>query len=947
MRQKKLLNQRIQRFKEKYNNSNIFIKYTIIFFFVMLIGLLPIEVKNGSFLFSGLFTSRVAGIDGLKQHLIFMSDFINHFKENIFSGLSLFRYDIGLGSDMINHYTYYSLFDPLMIVAYIIPLKHVEISYYILIILRLYLTGVAGILLARKLDIKKHSALLTVGILFVFNVAVLFSAFRHPMFVNGPMYFALIIYGYEKLKKGESSAVLTLSVFFGLISQFYIFIYVTFGFIVFELIDLLKDFNKNKIKDFIKYNLHYLLGVLLGGFVLFTQAYATLSGARVGSKGFELYQALDYAAIILSNIIPAVGDHYTAGIGNLFVFVICLYVLFNEKKKSTYSIFFIILLVLSFSAIFSYLINITSYVVNRWMFLIILPASIVVGKFIEESPKINEASLSKTLRILYVLIIYGIFFVLAHALTMTNIDNTALILINIALVVIALILSFKVMKSNFIAKTFKKILSSRNLYKYVIYNSLIVTLLVSGIYCFTLTPKDALNTYYEDKDLYKDVLAGVEFFRVEQDTYIAGVKDFSNDGIYYGYRSTASYNSMTSGSILDLIKEYNVVNNNNSVGYNGFNNRTRMLAINHVKYVIIRESDNITPPYGFSYKTSIDVIKYDETKYMHTTGGNALKDSQGNLVYEKVNIYVNDLFLNFGVVFNTYLTDEDTKNKNSVEKELLLLNTIVLDKDTDKVSKYNEDLRQDKVNVTDFQTNNLEVVGKGIVANKDGTISFKIPVVENEEVYIEISGIESVDYKKSFTTTYSTKDNQEVVQNYGYTSSMYIENKNHLVNLGYYENEEDLEVTISFNEGIYEFESIGYYLVSSSNIEEEINLLNANGLKDVEFNASSIKGKIDTEVNGYMYLSIPFSKGFRAFIDGKEVEVLKANTGYMAVYVDTDDVELIIKYSTTGLESGLAISALALIIFVIITRNELLHKITKNSQTNKNEEENEKNSTVY
>lgn len=948
MNQKKLLNQKIQRFKEKFNKSNIFIKYTIIFLFVMLIGLIPIEVKNGSFLFSGLFTSRVAGIDGLKQHLVFMNDFISHFKDNIFNGgISLFRFDIGLGSDMINHYSYYSLFDPLMLIAYIIPLKHVEASYYILIILRLYLTGVAGILLAKKLDIKKHNALLTVGILFVFNVAVLFSAFRHPMFINGPMYFALIIYGYEKLKRKESPVVLILSVFFGFISQFYILIYTTFGFIVFELIDFLRDYKKSKIKDFIKYNLYYFLGVMLGGFVLFTQVYATLSGARLGSKGFELYQALDYAAIILSNIIPAAGDHYTAGIGNFFVFIICLYVLYNEKKKSTYKIFFIILISLSLSAIFSYLINMASYVVNRWMYLIILPASIIVGKYIEDNQEVDETNLTKSLRILYTLIIYGIFFVIAHALTLTNISDTALILIDIALVVIALFLSFKVMKINFVSKTFKKILSSSNLYKYVIYNSLVVTLLVSGIYCFTLTPKNALNTYYEDKDLYKDVLVGDEFFRVEQDTYVAGVKDFSNDGIYYGYASTSSYNSMTSGSVLEFIKEYNVVNNNNSVGYNGFNNRTRLLAINHVKYVIIRESDDITPPYGFSYLNSIDVIKYDENLYMHNTGGNALKDSEGNLVYEKANIYVNNLFLNFGVVFKDYLTDEDTKDLNSVEKELLLLNTIVLDEDTDKISKYNQDLSQDKVIVSEFETNNLEVVGKGIKASKDGTLSFKIPVVEDKEVYIEVSGIESVDYKKSFRTTYAAKDNKEIVQNYGYTSSMYIENKNHLVNLGYYENEEDLEVTISFEEGIYEFVNIGYYLIDTNELEEDINLLNTNGLKDVEFSASCIKGKIDTEVNGYMYLSIPYSKGFKAFIDGKEVELLKANKGYMAVYVDSDDAELIVEYTTPGLEIGLFISALALIIFALIVRNQLLHKITTNYQTNKNEEENEKNSTVY
>lgn len=160
------------RLKEKFNSSNLYLKYTIIFFLVLLIGLLPIEIKNESFLFSGLFVSRNAGIDGLKQHLIFMEDFVSHIKEGLFSGnISLFRYDIGLGSDLINHYTYYSLFDPLMIVAYIIPLKYVEVSFYVLVILRLYLTGIAAILLGKKLGIRKDNSLLVIGLVYTFSIS--------------------------------------------------------------------------------------------------------------------------------------------------------------------------------------------------------------------------------------------------------------------------------------------------------------------------------------------------------------------------------------------------------------------------------------------------------------------------------------------------------------------------------------------------------------------------------------------------------------------------------------------------------------------------------------------------------------------------------------------------------------------------------------------------------
>ena len=945
MKKIKLLSLRL---KEKFNNLNIYLKYSIIFLFIMIIGLLPIEIKNGSFLFSGLFVSRDAGIDGLKQHLVFMIDFISHIKEGLFSGgISLFRYDIGLGSDFINHYTYYSLFDPLLIVAYLIPLKYVEVSFYVLIILRLYLTGIASVWLSKKIGICTDKGLLVVSITYIFSIALLFSAFRHPMFINGPMYLALIFFGYEKIKKKESPIVLILSVFFALVSQFYMFIYITFGFVLFILIDLIKEFRKEKIKDFIRINLYYLLGVMLGGFVLLTQIYATFNGARVGSKGFELYQAIDYAAIIITNFLPAAGNHYTAGIGNFFVFIICIYFIFNEKKKSNYSLFFIILFALGFSALFSYFINLFSYVVNRWMFLICLPASIIAGKFIENIEEIDCISAKKSLRLIYVIFISGIYCLLSYGLTLITANKIIIIVMGISLFVVALFVCFLVYKRDVNVRTLIRILSSKNLYKYVIYNSLFIVLIVSGIYCFILSPKDALNTYYQDNNLYSDVLETDVFFRVEQDTYVGGVKGFSNDGIYYGYGSTASYNSITNGRILEFIADYNIVNTNNSVGYNGLNGRSRLLAINHVQYIIIRESDKITPPYGFSYYDFINVPRYNDELMMYHRDGNFLLDNNGDVVLEKANIYINTLYLNFGVIYDKYLTYDDISSLSSVEKEMLLTKAIIIDEENENVSKYSEDISINKKAVNDYQLTNIEVKGNEFKVLEQGNIKIKIPKVQKQEVFIEVNGIQSVDYKKSYTTTYSTYNYMKIVDNYGYTSNMHIENKNHLVNLGFYELENDLEIRIDFEEGIYSIEDICYYLVDASNLDLEIDSLNTNALSEVDYINSRIIGKINTSTSGFMFLSIPYSDGFRAYIDGEEVDLFRANTGYMAVYVQVGDETLEIRYFTPGLEKGLYISAISLVIFILIIRFELVNKISRKNQTNKKEEDNEKDSRFY
>ena len=310
--------------------SNIYIAYTITFILFLLIGLLPIEIKNQSLFFSGLFSDHEGRIDGLKQHSLFIYDYVRTIKEAIASGngIQLFRFDIGLGSDFILNYTYYSLFDPLTLIAYIVPLSYIETTYYLLIILRLYLSGIFIILLAKKFNIKKVNALLATSIFYVFNVSVLFAAFRHPMFINGPMYIPLLILGAEKIFRGERPYLLIFASFFALISQFYFYIYLAVGFEIFVIVRLLvgvqKEERKENIKRFFNVNLLFALGTFLGGFVLVTQLMGVVGSSRVDSKGLILYNGFDFATTLASFIIPVVGAHFTANIGNFVVFVMAL-----------------------------------------------------------------------------------------------------------------------------------------------------------------------------------------------------------------------------------------------------------------------------------------------------------------------------------------------------------------------------------------------------------------------------------------------------------------------------------------------------------------------------------------------------------------------------------------------------------------------------------------------
>ncbi|MCL2014006.1 MAG: YfhO family protein [Oscillospiraceae bacterium] len=66
-----------------------------------------------------------------------------------------------------------------------------------------------------------------------------------------------------------------------------------------------------------------------------------------------------------------------------------------------------------------------------------------------------------------------------------------------------------------------------------------------------------------------------------------------------------------------------------------------------------------------------------------------------------------------------------------------------------------------------------------------------------------------------------------------------------------------------------------------------------------------------------VFFSVPFDKGWSAQVNGKEVEIEKVNSGFMAVAVSTGNNEIRFLYTPSGLYPGLKISGAALLMLVV------------------------------
>jgi uncharacterized membrane protein YfhO len=63
-----------------------------------------------------------------------------------------------------------------------------------------------------------------------------------------------------------------------------------------------------------------------------------------------------------------------------------------------------------------------------------------------------------------------------------------------------------------------------------------------------------------------------------------------------------------------------------------------------------------------------------------------------------------------------------------------------------------------------------------------------------------------------------------------------------------------------------------------------------------------------------MVLGIPYSKGWRAYVDGKKEKLLQANVMYMALPLTAGTHHIVLKYETPYLKTGLFVSLVAFLI---------------------------------
>ena len=163
------------------------------------------------------------------------------------------------------------------------------------------------------------------------------------------------------------------------------------------------------------------------------------------------------------------------------------------------------------------------------------------------------------------------------------------------------------------------------------------------------------------------------------------------------------------------------------------------------------------------------------------------------------------------------------------------------------------------------------------------------------------------------TDTGVTKSMNYFTSDYSYYSNQH----DFSVNMGYSE-ENVTSVTVTFQKiGVYSYDDIQIVCQPMDSHTDEINTLKENVLTDVELGNNKVTGQITLDRNKYLCLTIPYSKGWKVYVDGERQKLYNANGQYMAVYLTSGTHNVTLKYSTPLLKEGALVSLAGVVIFAM------------------------------
>jgi uncharacterized membrane protein YfhO len=839
-------------------------------------------------------------MDGLYQHYPILQ-YYGKLLRGILTGqgFPMIDYQLGLGFDTITTLHYYALGDPLALLTVFMTPENGATLYNILVLLRFYLAGISFILFCSYWG-KRGVGVSLGALIYVFCGYANFAGPRHPYFLNPMIYLPLILLGLEKVLRKQKPYLLLIMVFISTISNFYFFYMLSIIAVIYVIFRYFYTYYKHEKNVFLGLLMtglrtggYYLLGIAMASIVFIPMVYAFLQNGRLNSKpelatGFFHYPKEYYISLVQAMFVEGVRSGYWVLLTFSSVAVVSIAILFCNKRYRQLQFAFVLCFAGLIIPSFGYMMNGFAYLANRWTFLI---SFLIALTFTMTFDKLFRLEWKEKLMLLGFLIIYGL--ATFYFPSEKTVKYEFFILLGV------IVLTIFVQTSWFSHKPFLQIIT--------VYMLVILTLVFNGYLLYSSKYSNYANQFIDQNKVEtfseKGALSFLpskkdnSFYRIE--TYGENVL---NDSIRVGFQEVAAYYSVMNGNITAYFKNLELLNQRSAFRFDDLDNRTILDELEHVKYFVTTQKNTV--PYGYQ------LIKEDK------------KDDVNYYLFE------NQYFLPLGYMYDRYMLEKEYSKLSSLEKQSSMMDAVILNKESVYAEKLNsnKEFGVEKIDAKIISSKNIVIKENKLRIKKSGAkLILEFESKPNTETYVRFDNIR-LKTNDDKTTTVKVKGKNGVTKKVvirNEYNSFYFGQHNYLVNLGYCkEGETKVAITFQGPQTFY-YDNIEVYSLDMNYYKGQAEQLSYNTLNLVEVANNTIRGEIDLEKKGIMAFSIPYSTGWKAYVDGEVTEILKVNIKNMAIPLAAGKHYITLKYETPYLKLGSLISAVAFLIFIgIVIRDK-------------------------
>lgn len=822
--------------------------------------------------------------DGLAQHypaLRYIHHYLRQLGDNLLQGelkMPMVDFRIGQGMDILTTLNYYGMGDPFLLLAAFCPLEHLETLYAVLIFLRLYLSGVFFSAFCFTKNHTRHSAVLTGALLYVFCGYGLYASVRHPFFVNGMLFLPLFLLGTERVLQKKKYGFFAIVAGWSMMTNFY-FTYmnsILMGiYVLFRLVPDRGLLWKQKITQIFQMIGAYLIGIMMSAVVTFPVVYAYSGCSRGGEGGYSgslLHYSWEFYLKFIGGFVypaPSIGEW--TNLSFTVIGAVCVLALFLHQPRKTgkkmqrklLKTAFLLLTAMMMIPLAGKIMNGFGYVSNRWNF-----------------------GYAMLIAYITVVMVPGLEDILA--LWMSRLISG--------------------MDLRFARKTAEKTVCL------LMTGSLIFQANVLYTNGYNGSDTSYLDEFVErgkvDEMLQQtaaDMVANTEtsektedFYRTEQPWYIG------NQSIAMNYFGHNWYFSVVPQILSDFYNGFALNAMERTYSLRGLDCRTVLNELASTRYYVTSRAEDGLVPYGYR-----------------------LARSKRNRVGVQQYLYQNDYALPLGYTTDRCIRKSLYETLGPVEKQEALMQGLVLEdrvcdslKDSGIWVSERSDLRLDS------REQEVTVTGqKGLEWKEDGTLQVNernaeleltFPGVRDGETYLYLQGMQVKKSKPYQTCSVQSGDTSNYFVLMSREKSAWYNKPDITINLGYMKQRRK-QCTITFPEkGIYQIDKISVITAPMKNYKEQVEKLAENTLTDLKVDSNLICGKIHLDRTKLLQLSIPYSRGWKIWVDGEERELLQTDGIYMGLALEPGDHSIRLEYVTPAYHAGFAGSAAGILCFGIM-----------------------------